>query len=278
MQYSSLKARKWPRRTPAVRWVERKLNGNRIIIERWKEETIFLRTRTEGVDLWPKFQDFEPWASKIRALPPMTMLDTECWAEGVHSTDVNTLINEQDSRLQISPFAVPFIDGFEPSPNHGPAWIKSVVERLGFQHNEGWEVDHEAFDLTHWRELARLKKWEGYVAKVGHLQGWYKIKPLFEPIDFIITGINVSESATYYGGIKSFQCSLYNDDGKLVHIVDCCGLTASIRDAKPHDQFIGRVIEVQHDGRAGDGGLLFPRFERWREDKPANECTMEQLP
>ena len=42
-------------------------------------------------------------------------------------------------------------------------------------------------------------------------------------------------------------------------------------------EVMGRVCEVRYDCVMARGRLRFPRFIQWRDDKPSNECTMEQL-
>ncbi|MAF76512.1 MAG: hypothetical protein CMF17_11805 [Idiomarinaceae bacterium] len=276
MNYDILKAKDYnPRKAGRIHWVERKLDGHRIVIEK-TQKGVKVRTRTEGVNLWPQIQDIRHLANSIWKINTGTVLDCELWEEGSYSTDIKTRLNEGSENLRITPFAIPYFNGH--TTNHDsmdPHFFFRLFEKLGFHVNHYWTIGEQStFGVDYWREKATELGWEGFIAKERHLSGWWKVKPV-RTGEVVVTGINRSTSATYYGDIKSLRGSVY-DNGKLVEVGNVGGLTAEQR-SKPEDYFMGQVVEVEFDSLAGQGRLRFPRFKRLRMDKLPSECTMEQL-
>lgn len=133
---------------------------------------------------------------------------------------------------------------------------------------------------------------EGYVLKDHPLSGWWKFKP-GRTLDAVVTGIKPGEGK-YLGQCGALAVSLYaacicpaggphdkacpvcipgSDLQEIALVSGMDDLTRSQIDSTD----IGRVIEVEYQ-LVGDGGRLrHPRFLRWREDKLATECTMDQL-
>jgi len=271
VKYEMLKAKNYKGDRP-IQWIERKLDGHRIVIE--KRDSIFVRTRTVGVDLWPDIQRIEHLAQPILQMATGTILDCELWEEGSYSTDMKTRIKEGSSKLRITPFAMPFFQDKSATDRiSNPDSMFDMFEMMGFHRNWYCLLDGR-FDYDYWRNRATEMGWEGFVAKEGHLSGWWKVKPV-RTAEVIVTGINRSTSATYYGDIKSLRGSVF-DGPRLVEVGNIGGLTAEQR-SKPEDHYLHQVMEVEFDSLAGQGRLRFPRFKRLRMDKHPSECTMEQL-
>ena len=121
--------------------------------------------------------------------------------------------------------------------------------------------------------LAIAEGLEGFVLKSSHWDEWYKVKPT-RTMDCIVVGIKPGQSK-YEGMIGSLILMVYNGD-ELIYITNCSGLTDEQR-AWNEEDCIGKVCEIAYDGVMARGGLRFPRFLRWRDDKPASECRIEQI-
>ena len=126
------------------------------------------------------------------------------------------------------------------------------------------------------------KKIEGWVLKESHMEGWYKLKPV-KAIDAFITDHQVSDSATYKGCLKSVSLGLLCKDKIHVHDLGKCGggftkeFKLSLNTPKLRDDLLGKVIEVAYQSVTPGKKLQFPRFVRFRDDKDAGQCTVEQL-
>ena len=113
--------------------------------------------------------------------------------------------------------------------------------------------------------LARMMRIEGFVLKSAHYRGWYKVKA-DQTLDAIVVDVvpGKGKHAGRHGalvlaladGTRVGKCGIGNDD--------------QWRDA----DVLGRVAEFRHEG-IQRGAMRFPRFSRWREDKPASECFFE---
>ena len=82
------------------------------------------------------------------------------------------------------------------------------------------------------------------------------------------------------GWIGAFLCGLYKD-GKLVETTEAKGITDKDQEfIKEHrEELIGTVIEVKAQGIIDKEtmSLRHPRFNRWRDDKSAEECKWEEF-
>jgi ATP-dependent DNA ligase len=75
----------------------------------------------------------------------------------------------------------------------------------------------------------------------------------------------------------SLVVGLYTKAGHLRAVAQVGkGNDAEWRD-KPISSLLGKVVEVSHEGVQAKGMLKFSCFERFREDKRAEDCTMDQL-
>ena len=106
-------------------------------------------------------------------------------------------------------------------------------------------------------------------------KGWSKVKPV-ATVDAIITGYTEGENgfAGYIGAVTFGQ---YDDDGILVPRGKCSGMDWDVRKdlTANREANLNRVIEVAHEGTFPPskehplGAFRFPRFKRFRDDKPA---------
>jgi|TARA_R100000501_G_C2622774_1_gene115955 ATP-dependent DNA ligase len=236
-------------------------------------------TRT-GTDIASKLCKIGHIWNTLAGLPTQTIVDAELYAEGVQATDIKTLINDRDKRLQLSGFALPYLRGELVETMHA---AMSLLEGLYCNPPEILEDygDAELLDadeIQHWLQVAIDRRMEGFVLKEDHLKGWWKLKPT-KTVDVVVTDTTTSWSATHFGGIQGFNIVLYDQENGYEKVPMGnvgSGFPAELRDRHPSN-FIGRVMEVKYDSLAAKGKLKFPRFVCWRDDKPKEECTLDQL-
>lgn len=82
----------------------------------------------------------------------------------------------------------------------------------------------------------------------------------------------------FYGWAGSLKLGLYDGD-KLVHVGDLSGITDDIR--QNWKDWVGKVVEINcmeiTTNQNGGWGFRHPRMLRIRDDKPARECTVDQV-
>ena len=264
-----------------IKHIERKLDGHRIKILPGR-----VLTRTAGVDLWDKVATLPQYEHLFRNLPNGIEIDAELWAEGRQATEMKTLINEQSEEIRLTAFALPSHQDL-----NYPDMRESILA-LGFEvpvivANFPMPVTLEDEYLRQLKDRAIDQEWEGYIAKLDHCEGWYKIKPTRE-CDAFCSWVETSTSMTYFGQVKGIELSVYDDDG--VSRVICQtgnGLPARFKEEFAGDnkrKLINRVFTVEYDSLAQQGKLKFPRIvtdqDGWpimREDKTPQECKDDQL-
>lgn len=78
--------------------------------------------------------------------------------------------------------------------------------------------------------------------------------------------------------VGAVEFSVYKD-GELFKVGECRGFNEEdlISIASHRDNMFGRVMEVKAQGiiDIDKGTLRHPQFSRWRDDKPASECTFD---
>lgn len=244
-------------------FVQRKFDGMRILIRvGMRIEAI---TRDGKSDHWPMIGRFFPWVSR---LPANTCLDCELYVPNEHATSVITHIVEETGKLELVAFAIPTWKGTDlrPRPIEDIARIASDW-RIPFAMPRFDDRAPEALLAE-----ARAMRWEGFVLKQGHYDGWFKLKPK-QTCDLVVQGYDISTSDTHFGGLKAIKVGI----GKTELASVGSGFTAEFRATVDPASLIGRVCEVEFDSLAARGKLKFPRFLRWRDDKSPQECTMEQF-
>lgn len=82
----------------------------------------------------------------------------------------------------------------------------------------------------------------------------------------------------FYGWAGSLKLGLYDGD-KLVHVGDLSGISDEIR--QNWKDYIGKVVEIScmeiSEDKDGNKGFRHPRSLGFRDDKPARECTVDQV-
>lgn len=89
------------------------------------------------------------------------------------------------------------------------------------------------------------------------------------------------------GLIGAIQCGQYprawkkNSSAKYLHLTEVATVSGFPDDLRREmtlkpKKFIGRVIEIEHNGREPTGRFRHPRFNRFRDDKRAIECVYRE--
>lgn len=215
--------------------------------------------------------------------PPRSSMDCEVWVPGKPASEVPTALREGHLPLEITAFAMPWWDGKDLEAvrvdkirddfrgliwdDHQFAELCPLEELLG---DPPWDESWAEQKLV---ELATAKGLEGYVLKSMNYLGWCKVKAQ-EAVDCVCTGIEPGKGK-YEGLVGSLEGSVYNN-GELVVVANVSGMTDDERKAMSMND-AGRVFEVAYQYVGAKGKLRHPRFVRWRDDKPAKECTWDQL-
>lgn len=80
--------------------------------------------------------------------------------------------------------------------------------------------------------------------------------------------------AWFYGWAGSLKLGLYDGD-KLVHVGDLSGIDESMKEN--WKDWVGKVVEIGAMEIHDTGGLRHSRMLSVRDDKPAHECTIDQV-
>lgn len=218
----------------------------------------------------PKIVEYD-WWKRLEKIPPMSSVDGELCVPFGNAGDAAHAIAECLPTLEFVPFAVP--------------WWRNCNVRM-------WNLTQASdcldkitglklapfFDLLEHdneRQLlsdARLLGIEGWVLKGANYAGWWKVKPT-KTIDAIVTGFKDGEGK-YLGAVGSLLVSVYVEN-ELVEITKVSGMTDAVRWDVDEDRDLGRVCEVEYQELGNGRRLIHPRFVKWRDDKPAEQCTYE---
>ena len=134
-----------------------------------------------------------------------------------------------------------------------------------------------------WFDYVLEQGGEGVVVKKmnGFEKDWFKVKRI-KTYDVVIMGFteaNFGKTGKFAGLIGAIRYGAYDDDGNLKFIGESSGMKDDQRIAfsAARESYIGRVIEVHGDGVGNGGAIVFPRFVRIRDDKPATLCLVRDL-
>lgn len=117
---------------------------------------------------------------------------------------------------------------------------------------------------------------EGVVVKklTGFMNDWFKVKKV-KSWNAVITGFTAGKGK-YSGVIGAIYYGFYDNNGHLCTTGKCSGMTDSERAmfASAAGSFIGRVIEIKGQELGNRGGIIFPRFIRFRDDILPTDCLL----
>lgn len=250
-----LKAKTW--RGTRRRYAHAKMDGIRLEVNNG-------RATTKLTDLTDKLKSSGPVE---RAICSGLHLDCELWCPGVRASSIITLVNEQPERLHLGVFSlVNWRDDISLEDVH------EAVHDCGLTFLPYWTA--EEFDWEAKTPLTRIgdvrpHDLEGWVFKDGNRTSWEKWK-YERTIDLVITGFSDGKGKNE-GFVGAMLCS--TSEGH--EVANVSGMDDEVRYGLT-DSDIGRVVEVRYQ-YVGDGGRLrHPRFLRWRDDKQADECKLDQ--
>lgn len=119
-----------------------------------------------------------------------------------------------------------------------------------------------------------IKNYGGVYQQGKRSRSWIKVKAV-QTADGVITGFTRGEGK-YQDTIGAIVIGQYRN-GKFVRkITKISGMTDSVRyevGSNP-SKYVGHVVEFAYQNKT-DESYRHPRFKRFRDDKPARECTWE---
>ena len=135
-------------------------------------------------------------------------------------------------------------------------------------------------------EIAKQEGIEGWVLKeLGSSGKWWKLKVTWD-YDCVVMGTKDGKGQ-FYGDVGALKVGMFEDTPstgntscrQLVEVARCSGMTEEERAwmTQHRNELVGKVCVVTANGVCSLGRLHHPRFVRWRDDKPAHECTIDQL-
>lgn len=283
-----LKAKDWGRQKIDV--AQEKLDGYRLTVFRNLDGKFcaFGKRRDQHLEFLSRFNRLrkEPWFEQLKAkMPPGSSIDGELVVPKQRATVVPTALRDPKMKLNFIAFAVPY-------------WNKKkrYTEPLSFAAEICLDVLHipfaswtGIFDITrcirfHAERMrhrlileAKNRKIEGFVVKRCNYEGWYKVK-VVKTADCVIMGTKPAEPGKFEGLIGSLVVGVF-DGIKLKEVACISGMNDSERKwmTDHESQIIGRVVEVEYGQVEARGRLRQPQFVRFRDDKAAEECVVDQL-
>lgn len=229
-------------RTDQVGPWQRKLNGHRLTLFAQEDGTVlaFGRQVRPDLELGGRLRGVIP-----TRLPPLTMADGELCTASDRATDVR-----RGEGLRFVAFALPWLAG-EWLGDEDPFVQEARLATLGLA-----TVSCHVW-RGHEHAAARVAEqgWEGYVIHERAYSGWWRWKPT-RTIDATVIGLIPSLSPTHLGEVGSVRVAWPGGEGR------CAGMS----DADRRDARLGRVLEVEFQDTGSRGGLIHPRFLRWRDD------------
>lgn len=145
-----------------------------------------------------------------------------------------------------------------------------------------WKLTQEKFDIM-WQDIVEDNQGEGVMIKdltaTNYAKSWMKVKKDFT-IDAFVVGVE-NGKGKYKGQIGSLLLAVYNDTGNIIEIGKCSGMTDAERrlftDMAFAQTLKSTVVEVKANEVTKNLKLRHPAFMRVRDDKPAADCSINQL-
>lgn len=257
-----------------IKRCEVKLDGFRVTVCRESDRSVFaVGRKAHGEDLWPKMMEclVRDDIAALARMPEKTVLDGELYVPDDFASSVSHILSSGEATARFQPFAAPFVAGVD--CRSAPFERRdALLTSLGFEPPKELAAWPTSIDVL--RALADDMRIEGFVLKQAHYRGWYKVKRQHTADAFIV---DVEPGKGKHSGRLGALHIAVKHGLDVVR----CGKVGIGNDAEWRDldgySVLGRVVEVAHEGVQANGALRFPRFVRWREDKTADDCSVEQL-
>lgn len=247
-----------------------------------------LRSDLEMTARFPRIKDL-PVFKHLQGEPYGTSVDGEFITDSAVCSDVITALKDPKLPLKFVPFGLPFFRG-EDMCGVGLADHRDMLVNMLGPGNfaEFFRMTDLIRPTDSWEDqraqlLAMRGDTEGWVLKQGAAGGrWYKVKPTLTA-DCVVTDVVPAEPGKFEGQVGSLCLSVHDDKGKLIEVASASGMDDATRRYwttlwKSSQLTKARmVVEVEYQYVGSNGRLVHPRYMRERPDKPATECTMEQL-
>lgn len=258
-----------------VQTVEVKEDGWRLsIIKRGGLIQAF--SKKPSVDLWPKVRRCEKVRIAVETLPDGTIVDGEAHIPGGLSSDVPSALTAGEG-WRFSTFALPYLNGVDWRKRD--IWeARKMLEMLGFDltHCVPYGLVYGGLDREAFQHDAAERMIEGFVLKLSHWLGWYRVKPK-KTVDVIVRG-KYEGNNRLVGKLGGFNVGLLDEVGQYHEVARCGGgFSDPEREQFWQENVVGRVCEVEYDSLTSGFRLRFPQFIRWRDDKEASACRLQQL-
>lgn len=214
--------------------------------------------------------------------PPRSSVRCELWAPGHPASEVKRFVaEEQWGDLRLTAWSIPWWDGQEAPALWG--WYEEKMRMMTGSY-KGWGYLNalRVGDATTAQvvEYAMGQGAEGAMLKRDQLDPGYKLKPRLT-VDCVVTGFKWGRGE-FDKLVGALLVGVWEDDGEggtIKEVASCSGMTMDerVKMTEQRDSLVGRVCEVEYQYVGSGGRLRHPGFVRWRDDKPADQCTMEQL-
>jgi hypothetical protein len=272
--HERLKPKKWKGEHAYYKQV--KLNGHRFTVYKQANGKLVGFEREIRPDLEitvkrPKIVEYNWWKKLDSRLAPLSSVDGELHVPRGNAGDAAHAIAECLPELEFGIFAMPWLNGVDFSIV-SPEFVQTEVLHLGLQFVPLYkllETDNEERLLADARDLGI----EGWVLKQSNYSGWWKVKPTRD-IDVVVTGFKDGEGK-YLGAVGALRVSIWTD-GEFREIASVSGMDDDVRWDIDEKKDLGRVCEVRYQDVGNGGRLIHPRFVRWRDDKPADQCHYDK--
>jgi len=280
------KPKLWDGRHSMHAVIDRKMDGIRVTYAVNADRSVWMRGRDPTIELWNKARVHSSVREVVDKTPIQCLVDCELWAPGKPASEVSHILSagSEAGELRLTPFAIPWLHGAD-ARGLKPEDVSTELFQLFGSSLRDAEAEALAEDSTIYkgqeyaveqlRDLASLRKLEGYVVKMGHWCDWWKVKPSLT-VDAFVTAVQPGQGK-HLGRVGAFEVAVFDKGSPRVIAEVGTGFSDTEREHSKQSP-IGRVMEVGYDSVGAKGSLRFPRFIRWRDDKPMNECSIDQLP
>ena len=289
--HETLRAKKWAGQDWAAAQI--KLDGFRVTAYLGEHNKVQMygkdhRPHLEFLSRFPRLKK-TLFYRRLLTMPPYSSVDAEIIVPGGTSSNVATALRDPSIPIDAITFAIPMYKG-EMQPDKDLGWANKIASSHGLLFARWFSCAALRQELRFTlcdsdetiRELLVDKAvgmgYEGFVLKQTQYKGWYKVKKN-QMVDCIITSI-IKGKGKFRGKIGALVVSLL-DQGQLTTVANVSGMTDDERTRLSHlwdiNKLRGKVVEVKYQEVGSRGRLRHPRFSRMRSDKPAKDCTADQL-